>query len=69
MQAALAQFTWYHHIALMDDVANPWYADDFEATWRDVLEGCQGLLRDKAHVDFPQKCAIISIESCVIKTI
>ena len=28
------------------DVADPWYTDDFEATWRDVLEGCQGLLRE-----------------------
>ncbi len=27
------------------DVADPWYTDDFEATWRDVLEGCQGMLR------------------------
>lgn len=26
------------------EVADPWYTDDFEATWRDVLEGCQGLL-------------------------
>ena len=26
------------------DVAGPWYTEDFEATWRDVLEGCQGLL-------------------------
>ncbi len=26
------------------DVADPWYTDDFEATWRDVSEGCQGLL-------------------------
>ena len=26
------------------DVADPWYTRDFEATWRDVLEGCQGLL-------------------------
>ena len=26
------------------DVANPWYTRDFESTWRDVLEGCQGLL-------------------------
>ena len=26
------------------DVADPWYTDDFEATWRDVLAGCQGLL-------------------------
>ena len=27
-------------------VADPWYTDDFEATWRDVLEGCRGLLRE-----------------------
>ncbi len=27
------------------DVADPWYTGNFEATWRDVLEGCQGLLR------------------------
>ncbi len=26
------------------DVADPWYTGDFEATWRDVQEGCQGLL-------------------------
>ncbi|MBQ8457075.1 MAG: low molecular weight phosphotyrosine protein phosphatase [Prevotella sp.] len=26
------------------DVADPWYTGDFETTWRDVLEGCQGLL-------------------------
>lgn len=26
------------------DVANPWYTGDFEATWRDVLAGCQALL-------------------------
>lgn len=26
------------------DVADPWYTDDFETTWRDVLDGCQGLL-------------------------
>lgn len=28
------------------DVADPWYTGDFEATWRDVLEGCQALLQD-----------------------
>ena len=27
------------------EVADPWYTGDFEATWRDVLAGCQGLLR------------------------
>ena len=29
-----------------DEVADPWYTDDFDATWRDVLAGCQGLLDD-----------------------
>ena len=27
------------------EVADPWYTGDFEATWRDVLEGCRALLR------------------------
>lgn len=26
------------------DVADPWYTRDFEATWRDVNEGCEALL-------------------------
>lgn len=26
------------------EVADPWYTGNFEATWRDVLEGCQELL-------------------------
>ena len=29
---------------LLGEVADPWYTGDFEATWRDVLEGCKGLL-------------------------
>ncbi len=27
------------------EVADPWYTGDFETTWRDVLDGCQGLLK------------------------
>ena len=27
------------------DVADPWYTGDFEATWRDVNEGCLALLK------------------------
>lgn len=27
------------------DVADPWYTRDFESTWQDVNEGCQGLLK------------------------
>lgn len=26
------------------DVADPWYTGNFDATWRDCLEGCQALL-------------------------
>ena len=25
-------------------VADPWYTGNFDATWRDVTEGCEGLL-------------------------
>ena len=32
------------HTARPGDVADPWYTGDFEATWRDVLAGCCGLL-------------------------
>ncbi len=28
------------------DVDDPWYSGDFEATWRDVSEGCAGLLSE-----------------------
>ena len=34
------------HTARSGDVADPWYTGDFEATWRDVLEGCRDLLRE-----------------------
>ena len=26
------------------DVADPWYTDDFDTAYREILEGCQGLL-------------------------
>ncbi len=28
-----------------NDVDDPWYTGDFETTWRDVEEGCRGLLQ------------------------
>ena len=28
-----------------DDVADPWYTGNFDVTYRDVLEGCEGLLK------------------------
>ena len=27
------------------EVADPWYTDDFQSTWEDVTDGCQGLLK------------------------
>ena len=33
------------------DVADPWYTGDFEATWRDVLEGCTALLETLKQSD------------------
>ena len=27
------------------DVADPWYTGDFEATWKNVCEGCSGILK------------------------
>ena len=32
------------HTARPGNVADPWYTEDFETTWWDVSEGCQGLL-------------------------
>ena len=26
------------------DIADPWYTDDFQTTWDDILEGCEALL-------------------------
>ena len=28
-----------------DDVADPWYTGNFDVTYRDVFEGCEGLLK------------------------
>ena len=28
------------------EVADPWYSGDFKATWRDVNEGCDGILAE-----------------------
>ncbi len=32
---------------LGDEVADPWYTGNFEDTWRDVVEGCEGLLAER----------------------
>ena len=31
------------------EVADPWYTDDFDTTWRDVEEGCRGVLSQTIH--------------------
>ena len=28
------------------EVADPWYTDDFDTTWRDVEEGCRGCYKN-----------------------
>ena len=37
-------FKLLHFAGSADSVADPWYTGDFDATYRDVLAGCQGLL-------------------------
>ncbi len=32
-----------------EEVADPWYTGDFSATWRDVIEGCEGLIDRTMH--------------------
>ena len=31
------------------DVADPWYTGDFSATWDDIVEGCQAILKTEDH--------------------
>ena len=39
------------------EVADPWYTRDFEATWRDVNDGCRGLLTQlREHMEGTQPC-------------
>ena len=34
-----------HQLAAGRDVADPWYTGDFEATYQDVMTGCEGFLQ------------------------
>ena len=29
-----------------EEVADPWYTGDFDATWDDIVSGCEGLIRE-----------------------
>ena len=31
------------------EVADPWYTGDFDATWKDLTEGCEGLLAELGY--------------------
>ena len=33
------------------DISDPWYTGDFEATWIDVLSGCQALLQHLMNIE------------------
>ena len=43
-RSPMAEFVMMDFTKRPGDVADPWYTGNFEATWRDVLEGCQALL-------------------------
>ena len=32
------------------EVADPWYTGDFEATYRDIIDGCEGILKTQGGV-------------------
>lgn len=34
------------HTSRPGNVVDPWYTDDFQATWKDVTEGCTALLNE-----------------------
>lgn len=36
------------------DVADPWYTGDFDATYRDVVEGCSALFEQLTGMDAPE---------------
>lgn len=41
---SFADFEKTHRLCEARDVADPWYTGDFEATYQDVMRGCEGLL-------------------------
>ena len=43
----------YHAGRAGQEVADPWYTGDFEATWDDILQGCEGLLAELSEADLP----------------
>lgn len=51
------------HTAHPGNVADPWYTEDFEATWQDVLDGCQGLNETRFSNIFIEKRVSSRLES------
>ena len=41
---SFADYDKNHRLVEARDVADPWYTGDFEATYRDVVAGCEGFL-------------------------
>lgn len=41
---AFADYEKTHKLSEARDVADPWYTGDFDQTFEDVMDGCQGLL-------------------------
>ena len=42
---SFARYEENHKLIEARDVADPWYTGDFDATYRDVVAGCEGLLQ------------------------
>lgn len=43
-----------HTDRIGQQVADPWYTGNFDATWKDVTEGCEGLLREVMDAYIPR---------------
>ena len=41
---SFADYEKTHRLIEARDVADPWYTGDFDQTFKDVMDGCQGLL-------------------------
>ena len=39
---SFADYEKTHQLSVPRDVADPWYTGDFDATYDDILRGCQG---------------------------
>ena len=43
---SFADYGTNHKLTAARDVADPWYTGNFDRTYEDIYEGCQGLLEE-----------------------